>query len=258
MYNYNFIKILIIIILIILIILIIFIYFINSVNYSPYILFYINFIFSKFINNKEYINIDNLDWTLMLKKNYKIILNEYINYIKNNGKLKRFRDMDTNKKFVNTVDIGNIPWEVLILKFYNKNTDKIKYFPKTYNLISKIPGCSLAMFSILPPGKKLEPHYGPFKGVLRYHIGLIIPNKYQDCYLLINDKKYNWREGEDVMFDDTFLHSVENNTDETRVVFFLDIKRNFNNILLDSFNSFLLYFLKFNENINVIVKNTNN
>jgi beta-hydroxylase len=242
-----------IIIIIIIIIILCIIYLFKFIN--GYILIKpINFVFSKFINNDEYINIDNLDWSLILRKNHKIILKEYINYIKNNGKLKRFRDIDSKQS---SIDIDDIPWEVLFLKIYNKETNKIKYFPKTYNLISKIPGCSLVMFSILPPGKKLEPHYGPYKGVLRYHLGLIIPKKYDDCYLLVNEKKYNWKEGEDVMFDDTFLHSVENNTDETRVVLFLDIKRNFNNLLLDNFNSFLLYFLKFNDTITDIVKKSN-
>ena len=32
-----------------------------------------------------------------------------------------------------------------------------------------------AMFSILSPRKHIPPHRGPYKGVLRYHLGLIIP-----------------------------------------------------------------------------------
>jgi beta-hydroxylase len=238
---------------IIIFIILIFLYKIKTTN--AYIIGnYLNFILKNFINNVEYINIDNLNWSLMLKKNYKIILNEYINYIKNNGKLKNNKDLDP---IVNNIDIDDIPWEVLFLKIYNRDTNKIKYFPETYKLLSMIPECSLAMFSILPPGKKLEPHYGTYKGVLRYHLGLIIPKKRKDCFLLVNRKKYNWKKGEDVMFDETFLHSAENNTDETRVVLFLDIKRNFNNIILDSFNNFILYSSKFNDSITDIIEKSN-
>jgi aspartyl/asparaginyl beta-hydroxylase (cupin superfamily) len=32
-----------------------------------------------------------------------------------------------------------------------------------------------AFFSILAPGKHLPAHRGPYKGVMRYHLGLLIP-----------------------------------------------------------------------------------
>ena len=34
-----------------------------------------------------------------------------------------------------------------------------------------------AFFSILAPGKHLPPHRGPYKGVMRYHLGLLIPSR---------------------------------------------------------------------------------
>jgi beta-hydroxylase len=63
---------------------------------------------------------------------------------------------------------------------------------------------------------------------------------------MINNKKYIWTEGEDILFDDTLLHSVENNTNEPRVILFLDIPRQFNNIIrkLRFYRSLLLSFLK--------------
>ena len=84
-------------------------------------------------------------------------------------------------------DISDVPWEVLFLRVYNKDTDKIKYFPKTHSLISKIPGCSLAMFSILYPGKIIPPHIGPYKGILRYHLAIIAPKNYTECELIVNN-----------------------------------------------------------------------
>ena len=33
------------------------------------------------------------------------------------------------------------------------------------------------MFSILAPGKRIPPHDGPYKGVLRYHLGLDGPGR---------------------------------------------------------------------------------
>jgi aspartyl/asparaginyl beta-hydroxylase (cupin superfamily) len=123
----------------------------------------------------------------MLRDNYKVIRDEYIEYTKYNT-LKRHGDIDHIQKITDTT---NIPWLVLILK-----TNKIKYFPKTYNLIKKIPNCTLAMFSVLLPGKKLAPHRGPYNGVLRYHLSLIVPkapkNELKGCFIKVNGKNHYW------------------------------------------------------------------
>lgn len=222
---------------------------------SGYILlYYVNCIYSLFIENKEYYY-PKYDWCKELRENYKEIKDEYINYTMNHGKLKSFKEID---KVQIDYDISDVPWDVLFLRVYNKNTSKIVYFPKTYSLISKIPGCSLAMFSVLHPGKVIPPHKGPFKGVLRYHLALITPKENEKCTIEVNKIEYNWKEGEDVIFDDTFVHSVKNESYESRVVLFLDIQRDFENIFLDTLNSIILYLGKYNDSVTNIVLNTNN
>ena len=96
--------------------------------------------------------------------------------------------------------------------------------PKTTNLIKKMPSVTLAMFSILDPGKKIPPHIGFFKGVFRYHLGLIIPDE-GECYIINKKQRYDWKEGEGVLFDDTYIHEVWNKTENRRVVLFLDVYR---------------------------------
>jgi len=202
--------------------------------------------------NVEYYPTFKLNWCKELRDNYLDIKQEYINYMHEHT-LKRFKEID---KVQTNYDISDIPWEVLFLRVYNKDTFKIKYFPKTYSLISKIPGCTLAMFSVLHPGKIIPPHVGPYKGVLRYHLAIITPKDYHKCKIVVNKIPYHWREGKDVLFDDTFLHSVKNESNETRVVLFLDIKKEFNNIFLDGLNSVVLYFSQFHETVNNIIINT--
>lgn len=218
------------------------------------IVHWINLLYSRYASeNPEYYPTD-MNWCQELRDNHEEIYQEYLNYIQNN-KLKRFKEID---KVQTNYDISDIPWEVLFLRVYNKNTDKITHFPKTYSLISKIPGCSLVMFSVLHPGKVIPPHTGPYKGVLRYHLALVTPKDTNQCKILVNGIPYNWKKGEDVLFDDTYIHSVQNNSDETRVVLFLDIKKEFENVFLDSLNDIVLHFGKFNDSVNNIVSNTNN
>jgi beta-hydroxylase len=82
---------------------------------------------------------------------------------------------------------------------------------------------SSAMFSVLKAGTSIKPHKGIFKGVIRAHLGLIVPEG--ECYIKVDGRSYSWKEGEMVFLDDTFLHEAVNNTDQDRVVLFLDIIR---------------------------------
>jgi len=227
-------------------------YFLNGY----FLLYLVNLILYPFTSGNAYLP-TKMKWCKELRDNYTVIRDEYINYSKQN-KLKSFRDIDLNQK---TTDTGDIEWPILMLRVYNKETNKIKHFPKTYNLIKKIPGCSLAMFSVLPPGKRLAPHKGPSRSVYRYHLSLIVPDapkqESNGCFIKVDNKNHYWETGKNVMFDDTYMHSAENNTDKTRVVLFLDIKRKYNNIILDTINDNLMYYAQFNDTVNNIVKNTN-
>lgn len=221
-----------------------------------FLLYVVNLILYPFSGGPEYLPTE-MKWCKDLRDHHQVIKDEYIKYTKQN-KLKRFSEIDPNQRFT---DVGDIPWPILMLRTYNKDTNKIKHFPETYRLIKKIPGCTLAMFSVLPPGKKLAPHKGPSKSVLRYHLSLIVPDAPKDetgCFIKVNGKNHYWKEGLDVMFDDTYTHSAENNTKYTRVVLFLDIKRKYNNVFLDWMNDNLLHYAQYNPTVTNIVENTNN
>src|ERR1039458_2693627 len=82
-----------------------------------------------------------------------------------------------------------------------------------------------AMFSILSPRKHILDHRGPYKGVLRYHLGLIVPQDKEACRIRVGDDIRHWEEGKTMIFDDTFNHEGWNDPDETRVVLFVDVLR---------------------------------
>ena len=80
-------------------------------------------------------------------------------------------------------------------------------------------------FSILAPGKHIPPHRGPYKGLLRCHLALTVPEPADNCWIKVGDQTASWQEGRCMVFDDTYVHQVQNNTDGTRVVLFLDVIR---------------------------------
>lgn len=49
--------------------------------------------------------------------------------------------------------------------------------------------------------------------------------KIGNCELLVDHKSYHWKEGKSVLFDDTYVHEIKNETNEIRIALLLDIKR---------------------------------
>src|SRR4029077_11288612 len=94
--------------------------------------------------------------------------------------------------------------------------------PETGKLLDSIPGLSLAFFSVLGPGMHIKTHRGSYKGVVRCHLGLIVPEPRTDVRMRVGDKMIYWEEGKCVIFDDTHKHEVWNmnfefNSPNTRI-----------------------------------------
>jgi ornithine lipid ester-linked acyl 2-hydroxylase len=98
--------------------------------------------------------------------------------------------------------------------------------PETARIVKQIiPGMSSALFSVLAPGARITPHRGLFKGLLRYHLGLIVPPDFTSCAIRVGSDTHYWREGEGLVFDDTHQHEVWNNSDQTRAILLVDFAR---------------------------------
>ncbi|WP_253273116.1 aspartyl/asparaginyl beta-hydroxylase domain-containing protein [Halomonas sp. PR-M31] len=127
-------------------------------------------------------------------------------------------------------------WKRFYLKWYGASLPSANELcPRTVLLINRMPQVKGAMFAMLPPGAKLVKHRDPYAGSLRYHMGLDTPNS-DDCYICVDGENYSWRDGEAVMFDETYLHYAANNTDTNRIILFLDIKRPVTFAPVDWFN----------------------
>lgn len=97
--------------------------------------------------------------------------------------------------------------------------------PRTAALIDKVPGVVVAFFSIFEPGTRIAPHHGVTKAMLNCHLGLMVPGGSDVCGLRVGDTVCGWREGEFLVFDETFEHEAWNRAAAPRVVLFLQIMR---------------------------------
>ena len=116
-------------------------------------------------------------------------------------------------------------WKRFYLKWYDTDHPSARALcPVTTELVGRIPGMKAAMFTALPPGSRLPRHRDPYAGSLRFHMGLMTPNS-PDCYISVDGQNYYWRDGEAVIFDETYIHYAENKTDQNRIILFCDLQR---------------------------------
>lgn len=116
-------------------------------------------------------------------------------------------------------------WTRFYLKWYGQPIPSAETLcPQTTALLRRIPNIKAAMFTALPPGGRLVRHRDPYAGSLRYHLGLVTPNN-DACFIDVDGTPYSWRDGEAVIFDETYLHYAENRSDGNRIILFCDIER---------------------------------
>jgi beta-hydroxylase len=116
-------------------------------------------------------------------------------------------------------------WTRFYLKWYRDYLPSaLQNCPRTIELLRQTPSVKAAMFTVLQPHSTLGEHRDPFAGSLRYHLGLVTPNS-DDCAIYVDGHAYSWRDGEDVLFDETFIHSAKNDTGQYRIILFCDVER---------------------------------
>jgi beta-hydroxylase len=117
-------------------------------------------------------------------------------------------------------------WKRFYLKWYDVALPSaLANCPNTVELLNAIPTVKGAMFASLPPGGRLVQHRDPSAGSLRYHLGLLVPKTPGDCRIFIDGEPYYWREGDDILFDETYLHYAENTTGDDRIILSCDVER---------------------------------
>jgi beta-hydroxylase len=172
-----------------------------------------------FENEKE-----EFPWIQKLESNWYLIREELDQILQYKDTLPNFQEISEDQTDITTDD----RWKTYFLYgFGHKAEANCERCPETTRLVEQVPGMKTAFFSILDPGKKIPPHRGPYKGVMRYHLGLKVPDPKEECWIRVADEVRHWEEGQSLLFDDTHEHEVQNNTDGMRCILFMDVVRPF-------------------------------
>jgi beta-hydroxylase len=165
---------------------------------------------------------ERFPWIEDIERNAHVIRDELEGLLRDRDALPNFQDISRDQIYITQDD----RWKTVFLFGYGFKSDlTTELCPRTAALMESIPGMTTAMFSILSPRKHIEAHRGPYKGVLRYHLGLIVPGDKEACRIRVGEDMRHWEEGKSMMFDDTYDHEVWNDTDDLRVVLFVDVIR---------------------------------
>ncbi len=174
------------------------------------------------VGDATFFPLDRFPWVKHVEENWTVIREELERVLEDHEGLANFQDISKDQIEITDDD----RWKTFFLYGYGfKAKLGVEMCPRTAALMEQIPGMKTAMFSILSPRKHILDHRGPYKGVLRYHLGLIVPTDAEACRIRVGEDIRHWQEGESMIFDDTFNHEVWNDTDQTRVVLFVDVLR---------------------------------
>lgn len=174
------------------------------------------------VEDKPFLDPAQFPWISSLEAAYPAMRAELDEVLRFREELPNFQDISTDQATLSKDD----DWKTFFFYGYGFRSDaNCAQCPSTAAALASIPGMKTGFFSILGPGKKLPRHRGPYKGVLRYHLGLRVPEPADASGIVVGGELAHWREGASLVFDDTYPHEAWNGTESDRVVLFVDFVR---------------------------------
>lgn len=176
-----------------------------------------------------------------VEAHFDMLLEECMTLIRPGQHIPKAHQVDKYNAIISSDDGPG--WRTFYLKVYagwfEENCVKC---PRTYELFKDMDNVTAVMFSIMEPGNRIPPHKGELKGIWRYQLPLLVPSKGK-CEITVEDQTIAYVTGRGFLFDDNLTHSVINDTNEYRVVLFLDIQKRSNTLvrILDNFCMRLVY-----------------
>jgi len=172
--------------------------------------------------NTTFFNPESFPWVATIEAEWMEIRKELDSLLVRREEIPNFQDISDKQKVLTEGE----QWKTFWLYAYGEKAEEnCARCPETVRLLQRIPGMKSAMFSILAPRKHIPEHRGMYKGVLRYHLGLIIPGPEGSCRIRVGKDVRSWQEGKSLIFDDSHPHEVWNDVDSYRVVLFVDMLR---------------------------------
>lgn len=123
--------------------------------------------------------------------------------------------------------VGSEGWQSLHLFKFGPVAENVERFPKTVGILEAAPLARAGtyfpevVFSVLNAGASIPPHCGLSNARLAVHLPLLVPPS--GCSITVGGETRSWREGECLIFDDSFEHEAHNRSELPRAVLIFEI-----------------------------------
>lgn len=134
-------------------------------------------------------------------------------------------------------------WTTIPLRLFQQDCSvHLQQCPVLAEILAQHLEIKSCLFSIMQPGKVIQPHHGPYAGLLRYQLALDIPatTEVNNCFLYVDDQMHHWSNGQGVLFDERHLHGAVNLTEHRRMVLLIDVERPYDSKFLTWLNRLII------------------
>ena len=174
------------------------------------------------VKDTPFLRNEDFPFLQMFTDNWEKIRDEVQVILKNREEIPAFQEVSPDQSKI----AQGKNWRTFFLYGFGEKLNKnCAQAPFTTSLLDKVPNIEISWFSILSPGYHIPPHQGVSKGILRAHLGLLIPKDAESCRIRVDNEFRVWKPGQIFVLDDTYEHEVWNNTDDERVILIFDFDR---------------------------------
>lgn len=164
---------------------------------------------------------DKLTVTKELRDNFPQIQAELLEILKRRDEFPPSQSVSPHQKIISDDD----RWKMFFFKglghVFERNAAQA---PITMGILNKHEDIISVYLSVLAPRRYLNPHQGPTAAILGYHLGIDIPPG-DLCTLVVGGEAYKWKNGDFVLFDDTYEHFAVNESYQSRAILFMQVLR---------------------------------
>lgn len=174
------------------------------------------------IPNAPVLNPADFSWVPLLEASWQTVRDEALRVLAHRDAIPPLNAVSPDHARI----AGDGKWRSFFLYGYgHRIADNCARAPFSAALVEKLPGLNSAFFSILEPGAHIPRHRGVTKGIFTAHLGLVTPQRSENCRMQVDGSTVHWQDGRCLLFDDTYPHEVWNDTNEMRVVLLIQLTR---------------------------------
>ena len=156
--------------------------------------------------------------TEILESNFEAIRDEILEYYRERG--------DEIRPNFTPYAYREEGWRTANLySYFLRYKDNCKKFPVIDSIVRKIPNMSLCQIAVLEPNTRIKAHFGDTNGLIRSHLGILIPAGLPDLGIRVLREDQGWGEGQVFSISIAHRHYAWNNTDRHRIVLVVDVVR---------------------------------